>query len=71
MIDINNFSDVRFFAMIKDFYSRFVGKSATTDDYCAVLSKHMGNGMAWFFNQWIYSTELPPLAYEQKNITFN
>ena len=62
--------DARFKTMMQDFTSTFHNQPASTEDFKAILEKHMtsnmdldGNGkMDWFFDQWVYGTEIP--AYE-------
>lgn len=59
--------DARFKTMMKDFTGTFHNKSASTEDFKAILEKHMtsnmdldGNGkMDWFFDSWIYGTGIP------------
>ena len=61
--------DERFSAMMKDFLATYSWKSPSTDDFKAVVEKHMtpqmnaaGNGrMDWFFDQWVHGTEVPKL----------
>jgi hypothetical protein len=63
-------SDAAFFAMMKDFAQSFAGQSASTEDFKSVVERHIvpglnaaGDGSVdWFFNQWVYGTEVP--AYE-------
>ncbi|HVR97965.1 MAG TPA: M1 family aminopeptidase [Thermoanaerobaculia bacterium] len=59
--------DAAFIAMMKDFTSTYGGKLATTADFQRVVERHMvpalnamGDGkMDWFFNQWVYGTDVP------------
>ncbi len=59
--------DAKFIAMMKDFVQTYYGQNASTEDFKRVVEKHMtpimnleGNGrMDWFFNQWVYGTEVP------------
>ena len=59
--------DQRFKEMMQDFVQTFGGKSATTEDFKAMVEKHMtpemdteGNHkMDWFFNEYVYGTALP------------
>ena len=62
--------DQPFMEMMQDFVQTHHNKDASTESFKAVVEKHMtgamdldGNGrMDWFFNQWVYGTELP--SYE-------
>jgi hypothetical protein len=64
--------DARFIATMHDLLASYRLKAATTEDFKAVVEKHMspgmdldGNGkMDWFFNQYVYGTELPAYHFE-------
>ena len=55
-----------------DFVQTYSGKSATTEDFKAMIEKHMtpemdleGNHrMDWFFNEYVYGTQLPSYKIE-------
>src|SRR4029077_3017305 len=59
--------DARFIAMMKDYAATYGGGFASTADFQKVVERHMvpamnatGDGrMDWFFNQWVYGTEVP------------
>ena len=59
--------DQHFKETMQDFVKTYAGKAATTEDFKAMLEKHMtremdleGNQkMDWFFNQYVYGTLLP------------
>lgn len=59
MMDYDNKSDERFFKMMADFVETYRGKNASTEDFQAIVEKHMGEDMDWFFNQWVYGVEIP------------
>lgn len=58
-----------FYTMMKDFVERYRNKVASTDDFRAVANEHFAKtpiaqryglkDLNWFFNQWVYHTELP------------
>jgi hypothetical protein len=58
--------------MMQDFVSSYKLQPATTEDFKAMVEKHMtpgmnmdGNGkMDWFFNEYVYGTELPAYHFE-------
>jgi hypothetical protein len=62
--------DEKFITMMRDFVQSHSGGSPSTADFQKIVEKHMtpsmnasGNGsMAWFFDQWIYGTEIPKLT---------
>jgi hypothetical protein len=63
--------DERFKEMMQDFVKTYGGKAASTEDFKAMVEKHMtpdmnagGNGkMDWFFNEYVYGTALPAYAF--------
>ncbi len=67
MMSNNRTGDQAFKDMMQDFVKTFSGKSATTEDFKAMVEKHMtremdaeGNQkMDWFFNEYVYGTQLP------------
>lgn len=69
--------DERFKAMMKDFVKTYTNQPASTEDFKAVVERHMipemnlaGNGkMDWFFNQFVYGTALPDYKFESSFVT--
>ncbi|MGA8645295.1 MAG: M1 family aminopeptidase, partial [Candidatus Sulfotelmatobacter sp.] len=67
MMHDNRTGDQHFKEMMQDFVKTYAGKSATTEDFKAMVEKHMtremdleGNQkMDWFFNEYVYGTQLP------------
>lgn len=63
-------ADDRFIAMMKDYTATYGGRFASTADFKKIVEKHMvpalnatGDGkMDWFFDQWVYGTEVPRLT---------
>jgi aminopeptidase N len=70
----NKGGDVRFQEMMKDFVKTHFNHAVSTEDFKAIVEKHMtpemnvtGNGkMDWFFNQWVYGTQVPAYKLEYK-----
>jgi len=66
MYDKQN-GDKQFKESMQDFVHTYRGKAATTEDFKAIVEKHMtqdmdaeGNHrMDWFFNEYVYGTQLP------------
>jgi hypothetical protein len=63
----NKTGDQNFKITMQDFVQTYSGKAATTEDFKAMVEKHMtaemdleGNHrMDWFFNEYVYGTALP------------
>jgi len=59
--------DQNFKAMMQDFVKTYAGKAATTEDFKAMVEKHMTREMDldgnhrvdWFFNEYVFGTALP------------
>ncbi len=72
MMRDNHTGDQRFKEMMQDFVKTYGGKSATTEDFKAMVEKHMthemdlaGNQkMDWFFDEYVYGTQLPAYKLE-------
>jgi hypothetical protein len=66
--------DENFKATMQDFVKTYSGKAATTEDFKAMVEKHMtsdmdldGNHrMDWFFNEYVYGTALPTYKIDYK-----
>ena len=75
MFDPRGTGDAKFKKMMQDFISSHYNKDVSTEDFKRVVEKHMlpqmdieKNGkMDWFFNQWVYGTEMPSYKFNYKN----
>ena len=64
--------DARFKAMMTDFCNSFPERPASTEDFKAFVDKHMtpemdlahDHTMSWFFNEYVYGTQLPSYRFE-------
>ena len=63
MMDFDTKSDDRFTKMMADFVETYRGKNATTEDFKAIVEKHVGENMDWFFDQWVYGVEIPTYSF--------
>jgi hypothetical protein len=67
----NKDADHRFKAMMQDFCKTFENKPASTEDFKAIVEKHMtpsmdldsNRKMDWFFNQYVYSSGVPQYQF--------
>jgi hypothetical protein len=67
MMYSNQTGDQNFKETMHDFTATYSGRSATTEDFKAIVEKHMtvdmqrigGNKMDWFFDEYVYGTALP------------
>jgi hypothetical protein len=56
-------NDDVFWEMITDFIGEHKYERASTDDFIQVAEKHMGGRLDWFWNQWLYGTEIPIVSW--------
>ena len=72
MFDSRNGGDQRFMAMMQDFIKSHYNQDVSTEDLKRTVEKHMtkqmdldDNGkMDWFFNEYVYGTEIPRYRFE-------
>jgi hypothetical protein len=58
-LDLKTMNEDRFTGIMKDFYQRYEGRRASTEDFRAVVERHINTDMAWFFDQFVYGAEIP------------
>ncbi|HST08878.1 MAG TPA: M1 family aminopeptidase, partial [Terriglobales bacterium] len=72
MLADNHGGDQNFKLMMQDFVKTYAGKSATTEDFKAMVERHMtpemkqagGGKMDWFFDEYVYGTALPTYRFD-------
>ena len=64
LFDYDKKSDEQFIKMMKDYVSTYTGKIVTTKDFKEIVEKHFGRNMDWFFDQWVYGTEIPIYSFD-------
>ena len=72
MFDRAKGGDERFQAMMKDFVKTHFNQDVSTEDFKRIVEKHMtpqmnldnSGKMDWFFNQWVYGTEIPSYKFD-------
>jgi hypothetical protein len=72
MFYVHGEGDKRFQEMMKDFIQTHFNQDVSTEDFKRIVEKHMtkemdldGNQrMDWFFNEWVYGTEMPSYKFE-------
>jgi aminopeptidase N len=53
--------DALFFDILKEYYQRFAGKNASTQDFIALVNEISGREMTDFLHGWLYDAILPPI----------
>ncbi|MDH4211121.1 MAG: M1 family aminopeptidase [candidate division WOR-3 bacterium] len=64
LFDYDKKNDERFIKMMKDYVRTYTGKVVTTLDFKNIVEKHFDRNMDWFFDQWVYGSDIP--VYEFK-----
>jgi peptidase M1-like protein len=59
MLDLKTMNEDRFTETMRDFYTSYQGKRASTADFRRVAERHAGIDLGWFFDQWVYGTAVP------------
>jgi aminopeptidase N len=49
----------KYLKTMREFATKFSGKSASLDDFRAIAEKNYGDQLTWFFSQWLDSTGAP------------
>jgi aminopeptidase N len=52
-----------FFGALRTYRDAFAYRSATTADFQAAVETHVGQGLAWFFDEWVYGEGRPDYEY--------
>jgi aminopeptidase N len=52
----------RFWTGIRDYYTRYRDRNASTDDFRQVMERAAGAPLSWFFDQWLERPGMPMLG---------
>lgn len=63
LLDLKTMNETQFQGMIKEFYTTYHGKKAKTSDFKRIVDKYFQQDMEWFFNQFVYGTEIPTYLF--------
>lgn len=64
MHDYENNSDETFLVMLRDMLMSYAGKSINTEQFKALVEKHLDMDMTWFFDQWVYGIDIPTYEFD-------
>jgi aminopeptidase N len=56
--------DARFITMMRDFTQTYAGKNVSTQDFQRIIEKHTKSSAQWFFDQWVYGSEIPTYDFD-------
>jgi hypothetical protein len=63
LIDWRTMKEDKFFSLMQEWFSSNRCRGATTEDFIKLTEKYTGEDMTWFFDQWIYGTEIPTYKF--------
>lgn len=68
LIDYNTMKEDTFLAMMRSFYESNRGKNVTTRLFQKHVERYAGVKLDWFFEQWVYRTQLPVMNFSYEII---
>lgn len=63
LLDDSDPDESRFRGLMRDFYQRYKGRRAFTEEFRAAVERAAGEDMGWFFSQWVYGTDVPTYKF--------
>lgn len=66
LLDIKTMNEDKFKSLLREFYTNYRNKEASTEDFKKLCDKYFNEDMSWFFNQWIYGTKIPEYIFSYK-----
>ena len=66
MLNLRTMNEDAFTATMKDFYTQYRGRRASTADFQRVVERHAGVSMTWFFDEWLNGTAIPTYTLSWK-----
>lgn len=61
--DLGTDSDQRFWALLADFLRRYQAAEPASADFQKIAESHYGASLDWFFQQWIFATDIPTYTW--------
>lgn len=58
-LDMQSMSEEKFKGIMRDFYTQYRGRRASTRDFQTVVEQHVGQPMDWFFQEWVHGWQVP------------
>jgi hypothetical protein len=66
LLDSKSMDDEKFASLMRDFYARYAGESASTEDFRRVAQRYADEDLGWFFDQWVYGTAVPTYRFASR-----
>ncbi len=64
LFDYENKNDDTFIKLMKDYVNTYSSDFASTEGFKKIVEKYVGTDMDWFFDQWVYGTEIPTYRFK-------
>jgi hypothetical protein len=58
--------DDAFWELLEDFLGRYKYGQAGTQDFMTLAEQHMQGNLAWFWDQWVFGTEIPTIRWSHE-----
>lgn len=65
-LDVKTMKEDAFFKIMRSFFQTYKGKRATTEDFRRTVEEFVGQDVGWFFDQWVYGTDIPRYTFSYK-----
>ena len=59
LLDLKSMNEDRFTKVMRTYYTSYRGRSASTADFQHVAEQVVGQPLGWFFDEWIYRSDIP------------
>jgi hypothetical protein len=63
MLDHDTGGEELFDGFMKALFERFQGRTISTGEFRALLEAYLETDMGWFFDQWVYGTDIPTYRF--------
>jgi len=63
MLDNETGSEELFDGFMNTLFTRFQSRTISTEDFQAFLGEYLQTDMQWFFDQWVYGTDIPTYRF--------
>jgi hypothetical protein len=63
LTDHDTGSDDRFTELMRGFYTKYLGRAATTQQFQAEAEAQLGVDLSWFFDQWVHGSGIPTYTF--------
>ena len=59
-------NDDAFWELVEDFLGKYKYQQASTQDFMDLTEQHLEGNLDWFWDQWIYGTEIPTIRWSHE-----